>query len=129
MKSVLTKSNGYLILSFELLGAGAAAVTASTGAAQILAASSAISRSGAGVFVITLAKSYNKLVEAAADVDDSLDDGAYATIGTVTNEGTSTALQFTLRFRNAGGTKADPAAARRIWVQLVLREGTGSGES
>lgn len=107
-------------VEFELLGAGAAALTLSTDAAPFV---SGITRSNTGIFVVTLKDAWTKLVHASAEPDDTADDGAYATIGTVTNEGTATPLAFTIRFRAATGTKADPAASRRIRVSLALRNG------
>jgi hypothetical protein len=67
--------------------------------------------------------SWNKVIFKSADLDDTLNDGGYATVGNVTNEGTSTALTFTIYVRAAAGTVADPAAARRIGVSLSLRNG------
>ena len=78
-------------------------------------------RTAAGVIVVTLIQPYHKLVAAAADVDDTADDGAYATVGTITNEGTSTPLTFTIRTRVAAGTKADMAAGRKISVFLAFQ--------
>ena len=78
-------------------------------------------RTAAGVIVVTLIQPYLKLVAAAADVDDTADDGAYATVGTITNEGTSTPLTFTIRTRSAAGTKADMAAGRKISVFLAFQ--------
>jgi hypothetical protein len=107
---------------FELLGAGASALTIPVdggGAAFV----QSVSRSGAGVFVVTMKDAWSKVVSKGADLDDTLNDGGYATMGTVTNEGTALPLTFTVRIRAAAGTLADPAAARRISIKLTMRNG------
>jgi len=118
---------GRVYCEFELLGGGAAAtLTMSTDAANVV---KSITRSGTGVFVVTMKDAFNKCVYKSGDADDTANDGAYCTIGNLTNEGTSTPLVFTLYFRAAAGTAADPAAARRIGVTLVLRDGSGWGQT
>jgi hypothetical protein len=109
---------GRVYLEFELKGAGASALTLSTDAGPYVAS---VSRSGTGIFVVTLKDAYQGVVFKSADVDDTANDGAYATVSDVTNEGTTTALQFTIRVRAAAGTLADPASGRRIGVSLALR--------
>ena len=117
-----TSGLGQVFLNFELLGAGAAALTipAAGGGAPWV---TSVTRSGAGVFVVTLKDAWNKCLFKSADMDDTLNDGAYATVSDVTNEGTATPLVFTIRTRIAAGTAGDPAAARRIGVSLCLRNG------
>lgn len=117
---------GRVYMDFEILGAGAAAPTLSTDAAQAVAS---ISRSSAGVYVITLKDAYKKLIYKSADLDDTLNDGAYCTMSDTTNEGTSTPLTVTLRTRAAAGTLTDAAAGRRIGISLVFRNGGGWGQS
>lgn len=118
------QSNGVnkVYLEFELLGAGAAALTIPADGSGVNWVQS-VSRSGAGVFVVTMKDAWNKVIYKSAEQDDTLNDGAYATIGNVTNEGTGTPLTFTIRTRIAAGTAGDPAAARRVGVSLVLRNG------
>jgi hypothetical protein len=115
---------GRVYMEFELRGAGAAPLTMSTDAANAVAS---ISRSGVGVYVVTLKDAFNKCLYKGAEMDDSLNDGAYATVSDLTNEGTATPLTFTIRTRNAGGTATEAASGRRIGVALVLRNGTGWG--
>jgi hypothetical protein len=117
---------GRVFMDFELLGNSTSAPTTSTDAAQCVAS---VSRSGVGVYVVTLKDSFKKVVFKAADVDDTLNDGAYATVSDVTNEGTSTPLVFTIRTRAATGTAADIAVGRRLGVTLVLRNGLGWGQT
>lgn len=111
-------------IDFELLGAGASALTLSTDAAPWVAS---VSRSGVGIFVVTMKDAWSKVVFKAAEADDTANDGAYCTVSNVTNEGTSTPLQFTLRFRSAAGAAADPAASRKVAVSLCMRNGSGAG--
>lgn len=113
-------------MEFELLGAGAAPLTMSTDAKNVVAS---ITRSGVGIYVVTLKDAFNKVAFKSADMDDTANDGAYATVSDVTNEGTATPITFTIRTRTAGGAAAEAAASRRIGVSLSLRNGTGWGES
>ena len=115
-----------VFVNFELLGAGAAALTvpAAGGGTSWVAS---VTRSGAGVFVVTLKDSWNKVLFKSVDMDDSLNDGAYATVGTTLNEGTALPISFTIYTRVAAGTAGDPAAARRLGVSLTLRNGTPLG--
>jgi hypothetical protein len=103
----------------ELLGAGAAALTIGQGA-NIIAS---IVRSGVGVFVVTLKDAFNRVIYKGAELDDTLNDGSYATCSDVTNEGTATPIVFTIRTRSASGAAADPAVGRRIGVTLAFRNG------
>lgn len=107
-------------LDFELLGAGAAPLTKSTDASNWVAS---ISRSGVGIYVVTMKDSWKKVVFKAAEPDDTANDGSYATVSDVANEGTSTPLQFTIRTRSAAGAAADLAASRKLGVCLILRNG------
>jgi hypothetical protein len=108
-------------MEFELLGAGAAALTLSTDAAHAVAS---VSRSGTGVYVVTLKDAFTKVVFKDAEMDDTLNDGAYATVSDVTGEGTASPITFTIRTRAAAGTATEAASARRIGVRLALRNGS-----
>lgn len=115
-----------VFVNFELLGAGAAALTIpSTGGGANWVAS--VTRTSTGLFVVTLKDAWNKCLFKSSDLDDTLNDGGYATVGTLLNEGTSTALSFQLYVRAAAGTVADPAANRRVGVSLCLRNGVQLG--
>lgn len=116
---------GRVYMEFELRGAGAAALTLSTDAAQAVAS---VTRSGVGIFVVTLKDSFQAVVGKTADIDDTLNDGSYATCSDVTGEGTGGPIMFTLRTRSAAGAAADPAVGRRVVCLLVLRNGKGWGQ-
>ena len=59
---------------------------------------------------------------ASAELEDlSSDDGAYCTIGPISNEATNTGLSFPLFLRAATGTKTD-YTNRRVFVRLVIRD-------
>lgn len=81
-----------------------------------------ITRTAAGVLSVKLKDTFNKLVYVHASLDDSADDGAYATVGTVANEASQTPPSFTIRTRAADGTKTD-YAARRVRVAVAFRNG------
>lgn len=116
---------GRVYMEFELLGGGAAAtLTLSTDAANVV---KSVTRNTTGDFIVTMKDAFNKCVYKSADVDDTANDGAYATVGALANEGTNTPLTFHIYVRAAAGSAADPAAARRIAVSLALRDGSGWG--
>lgn len=83
------------------------------------------SRSGAGVIVITLKDTFNKVIYASADIDDT-GSGDYATVGNITNEGTASPITLTVRTRVAAGTLTD-FTGRKVSVNLALRNGRGDG--
>lgn len=117
-------SNGLnkVYLEFELLGAGAAALTIPvTGGGSTWVAS--VVRSAVGVFVVTMKDSFNRCFVKTADIDDTLNDGAYASAGSLANEATALPLVFTLYTRTSAGVAADPAVGRRIGMQMALRNG------
>ncbi len=64
-------------MDFELLGAGAAALTIPSGGGGSAWVQS-ITRTSAGLFVVTLKDAWNKVLFKSADLDDTLNDGAYA---------------------------------------------------
>src|SRR5262245_66603655 len=101
---------GRVYMEFELKGAGASALTLSTDAAAVV---SGVSRSGVGVYVVTLKDAFNKCLYKSADMDDTLNDGAYATVSDLANEATATPMTFTIRTRNSGCTATDAASGRR----------------
>lgn len=115
-----------VFLSFELIGAGAAAPTLSTDAKQVVAS---VSRSGVGVYVITFKDSWGKVTRKSAELDDTLNDGGYATCGALANELTSSPLQMTVYTRAAAGTAAELASGRRMGVSLDVRNGQGWGQT
>jgi len=81
-----------------------------------------LARSGTGVIVVAMKDAFVKCIKASAELDDSANDGSYATVGTLTNEGTSSGLTFTIRTRVAAGTLTD-FTARKCGVSLVLKNG------
>ncbi len=105
---------------FELLGAGAAALTIPVaGGGQVSVAS--IARSAPGTFVVTMKDTFNKVLFKGAELDDTLGDGSYATCGNVTNEGTALPIVFTIYTRSAAGALTDPAVGRRVGVNMAFR--------
>lgn len=88
---------------------------------------SSITRTGTGVLVVQLSPRdhFFKVIYKTADLDDTPGDGAYATVGTVNNEGTSSGIQFTVTTRAAAGTATD-YSARKCNVQLAFRNSNTS---
>ena len=111
-----------VFMEFELLGAGAAAPTIPSnggGLAQV----QSVTRTGVGVYVLTMKDAWNRVISKGGDLDDSLNDGGYCTMGNITNEATALPLVVTLYVRAATGILTDAAAARRIAVKLTMRNG------
>jgi hypothetical protein len=107
----------YAEFNFQANGASQPVLSTVDGA-NIVAS---LNRTGTGIIVVTLKDPFYRVVAVTCDVDDTLNDGAYATVGNVTNEGTATPIQFTIRTRTAGGTAADMAAARKIQVLMAFK--------
>ena len=108
-------------------------VTAGSGTAPPLPVIASITRTGAGVLVVQLssAEKFNKVITAYVDLDDTPNDGAYATIKSVANEGSATAgIAFTITTRAGATTTATDfgtggtGAARAVYVSLCLRNTT-----
>jgi len=78
-------------------------------------------RSGVGVIVVTLKDAYNKAIFASADLDDTPNDGAYATIKSVSNEGTNTPIAFTITTRAGATTTATDYTGRVCRISLAFR--------
>jgi len=79
-------------------------------------------RTGAGIIVVTLKDPFTKVIRAGAELDDTANDGAYATVGNIANEGTNSGIAFTIRLRAAAGTLTD-YTGRKCSVGLVLKNG------
>src|SRR5678816_2405662 len=73
---------------------------------------------GTAILVVTLKDAWNKVMFATASVHSTAGKGA--TIDTIANEGTSSAITFNLRTWVAAGT-VDNDNADRITVKLTLR--------
>lgn len=82
-----------------------------------------ITHSAAGTYVVQLsnADTFNKVIYLAAELDDTANDGAYCTCGSVSNEGTSTGLAFTVFTRAGATTTKTDYASRKISVTAILR--------
>lgn len=124
MATVINKHTSYqsapsygaerIYLEFTLLGQGSSApiVLAPTSATPTTPQGSAevqsITRTSAGIYVVTLYDTYYARIYSSCDIDDSGALGAYATIGNWTNLGclgTPTGpATFTLRTWNASGS-------------------------
>lgn len=126
MQRGLYPANSYglqrVYLEAELLGNGAAALTIPVNGSGLVSIAS-ITRSGVGVFVVTLKDTFNRVIFKGVELDDTLNDGSYATCGNVTNEGTALPIVFTIYTRAATGAVADPAVGRRIGLNMAFRNG------
>jgi hypothetical protein len=91
---------------------------------------STITYAATGVLTVQLQPRdhYNKVIYKSAEIDDSAatNDGAYATVGDVTNEGTTSGISFKIRCRAETGTPTAMAAGRVIQALLVFRNSSSS---
>lgn len=82
--------------------------------------------SAVGILIVTLKDKWRYVAAKTADLEDlnSSDDGAYASVGAVQNEGSSTtAPSFKIYTRAAAGTKTD-FTNRRVTISLALKNST-----
>lgn len=93
----------------------------------LLPGGSVVYQGSTGVYMVTLGQGYSfrYVVYPMADLDDTVNDGAYATVGSVLNEGTNTSIAFTLYTRAAAGTLTN-YSARRCRVSMSC-ENSASG--
>lgn len=79
-----------------------------------------ITRVSTGKYLVTCTMQVVSVVAPGPDLADDADDGAYASIGSITGEASSSPLSFFLFTRNSGGTKTD-FTGRRASAQLVVK--------
>lgn len=104
----------YMALQFKLNGASAPTVTYGKGYVA-----SATHTGGTNVVTVTMTDAFVAVVSAHPDLRDDAGNGAYASIGTITNEGKTSALTFKIQTFAAGGSAANDSSAV-IGVLLCL---------
>ena len=117
------KGQVYLDFSFLTNNTSSPLTTTFRGGKEAIAT---VTYSAVGILIVTLADKWRYVTAKAVDIEDlnSSDDGSYATIGAVQNEGSSTtAPSFKVYTRVAAGTKTD-FTGRRVSFQLVLKNST-----
>lgn len=117
-------------MEFQLLLGGASAPTVVEGKEVVATATHS---GGTNVINVTLKDSFPKVVAHAVDVRDDAGNGAYATIGTITGEGSATVptapIAFKIQTFNSGGTALNDSTLVVV-VTLALRNSSvppGSG--
>lgn len=110
----------FLDFSFDANGASNPALTTLRGVGVDTVLS--LTRTGVGIIVVALRDAFPQVVRADSFLDDTTNDGAFATLGNITSEGTATGLSFTVRTRAVAGALTD-FSARRVGCSLVLRNG------
>jgi len=123
-------AKGVVYLDFSFLTNGASnptaasmrgAVMATTGGGEI----ASIVYAATGKYTVTLRDKYRYLITKYCDLEDiSTPDGAYASIGNVTNEGSSTTPPSFVVATWSGGAVATQYTGRRLSVSLVLKNST-----
>lgn len=120
------KGNVYVDFSFLTNGAGAISLATlrGVGADTVLS----IAHPAAGRYTVTFKDPYRYFVGKTANLEDfasGSDDGAYATDGPVTGEGTAAGpLTFDVFTRAGATTTKTDFAARRVYVSGVLKNST-----
>lgn len=119
MEFLFQTNNTSSPLLSTVVGVTSGAAVASQGPPPVVAS---ITRSGVGVLVVQFSSvdTFNKVLYAAAELDDTANDGAFATTGNITNEGSSSGIAFTIRTRAVGGVLTD-YAARTVRVAVCFR--------
>jgi len=79
-----------------------------------------ITRVSAGKFLVTCTMQAVSIVASGPDLADDADDGAYATMGSVTGEASYSPISFFVFTRNSGGTKTD-FTGRRVSAWAVMK--------
>jgi hypothetical protein len=110
----------YLDFFFTLNGTSNPALTSLDGAGIDTILS--LTRTGTGLITVALKDPFVKVIRAGGEIDDTANDGAYATVGALANEGTNVGITFGIRTRSAAGTLTD-FSSRKCSVGLVLRNG------
>lgn len=78
---------------------------------------------GTNVLTVTMVDAVQEVDFLSAEIRDNTPDGRYATVGTVSNEGTSTPVSFKIATYTAGGSAANDSADV-IMVKMVIRDGS-----
>lgn len=71
-----------------------------------------VTRTGVGVFTVVLTDNFRYGITKFADLEDNTGSGAYATIGSEANAGTTLPLTFTVRTWAAAGTALETTGLR-----------------
>jgi hypothetical protein len=124
-------------LDFSFLLNGAGAITIANPAPNALAATinyrgggmlpgGSVVFTATGIYTVTLGLGYTfrYIVTKTADLDDTVNDGAYATLGSVTGEGTNGQITMQLITRAAAGA-ATTFTNRRCQILLSCKSTSG----
>ena len=111
-------SRVYMEFEFQVNSTGAVDQTTITGCDGV----ASVTRTAVGTFKVILKDTFNRIIHKSAELDDS-NDGYYASAGLITNENTSTPIQFYVFTRTNAGTLTDCVAGRRVHVSVALRNG------
>lgn len=84
-------------------------------------------RNAAGKHTVTFTDAVTKVLWASPELDDTANDGAYATVASISNEGTSTPLSLVVYTRAGATTTATDYAARRVMLRVCVKESTVAG--
>lgn len=111
---------------FVFTAPGAATSVVVTGASSVLTGADIVASiahvAGTNVLTVTLKDTFNKIVDAQANVRDDAGAGTWCSIGTITNEGTATPSTFKIQYFDNLGAAANNSVLVTS-VTLVLRNG------
>lgn len=113
-----------LCFIFNTNGASDPATSSFDGAKSFVAS---VKHTSTGKYTVTLADAQTKVLWAEAELDDTVDDGAYATLGGISNEGTATPTTLVINTRAGSTTTKTDYSARKVMLRLCLKNTTVSG--
>ena len=124
-----TAAEGIIFIDFSFMTNGTGAVvnayTADGTAFRGLGVKS-VTLGATGTFAVVLSDNFRWVISKYSDMDDMAGDGAYATIGVITNEGTTLPIGCTIKTWTAGGVATNfgtggTGVARRVSVAFTMK--------
>ena len=111
-------TTGVVRLDFSFTANGASDPATTTFRGEGVAS---VVHSATGKYTVTLSDGFRYVISAMATLEDTgSGDGAAATVGTISNEGSSSAISLLVFTNAADGTKTD-YSSRRVSLQLALK--------
>lgn len=122
---------GRVYAEFRFTAPGASTSVATTGSSSTLDGCDIVSSiahvAGTNVLTVTLKDAFPKVIDVQANIRDDAGNGAYATTGTITNEGTGSPITFKIQTFNAAGTALnDPTLVIACTLSLKNTSGWGT---
>ena len=114
----------YCEFKFTAPGAGTTLDLTTVNGADIVASGAHVA--GTNVITLTLKDAYPAVISASADIRDDAGTGPYASVGNITNEGTSTPVTLKVAYFSAAGTALNNSVAVTS-VVIAFKNTSGQG--